>query len=472
VRACLIIVLISAICAPADTIYLKNGRRILADRVRQGSTHVEYDIGDNSYAIPKSLVDHVDATGMPPAEVAQAGLDSQKPASEMPEFTPSVTMDGNQVAVSVIKDGQVDTSVLDSLDRSGNAQMAAAGYFLAGQHEEQAGHRQRAQSYFEHALGLTPQNPAILTHYAAVLLRGGSYRQAMDEARQATMLAPDSPDAFAVLGFAQFMSDRSQEAVRSWKRSLQLRPDATVQQFLAKAQREVAAEADFSERETGHFTLRYEGRQTSDEFRRQLLQTLDADYNDLSTQLDAQPRYSIPVVLYTEQEFFDVTQAPGWTNAINDGKLRIPVSGLTEMTPELAHVLKHELAHSFINQLSAGRCPQWLHEGIAQLLEPRTAAPFGQRLGQLMSQHQALPFNMLEGSFIRFSTPEARLAYDESLAAAEYIRDTYGMDDLVRILRRIAEGSSTEAALRATIHTDYAGLENEVGAFLQEKYGK
>jgi tetratricopeptide (TPR) repeat protein len=472
VRACLIIVLISAICAPADTIYLKNGRQILADRVRQGATHVEYDIGDNSYAIPKSLVDHVDATGMPPSEGSASRPDEQKPASEMPAFTPSVTMDNAQVAVSVIKDGRVDTSVLDSLDRSGNAQLAAAGYFQAGRHEEEAGHRQQAQSYLQHALGLTPDNATILTHYAAVLLQGGNYRQAMEAAQRATRLSPDSPDAFTVLGFAQFMSDRSQEAVRSWKRSLQLRPDATVQQYLAKAQREVAAEADFSLSETGHFTLHYEGHQTSDEFRRQLLQALDTDYNDLSSQLDAQLRYSIPVVLYTEQEFFDVTQAPGWTNAINDGKLRIPVSGLTEMTPELARVLKHELAHSFINQLSAGRCPQWLHEGIAQLLEPRSAAPFGRRLGQLMSQHQALPFNMLEGSFIRFTTPEARLAYDESLATAEYVRDTYGMDDLVRILRRIAEGSSTEAALRATIHTDYAGLENEVGGFLQEKYGK
>ncbi|HLK33960.1 MAG TPA: hypothetical protein VKT29_12775, partial [Terriglobales bacterium] len=265
---------------------------------------------------------------------------------------------------------------------------------------------------------------------------------------------------------------RTKEAITSWKRSLELRPDSRVEQFLAKAQREVATEANFSERETGHFTLRYAGRQTSDEFRRQLLQALDADYNDLSTQLDGQPRYSIPVVLYTEQEFFDVTQAPGWSNAINDGKLRIPVSGLTDITPELARVLKHELAHSFINQLSAGRCPQWLHEGIAQLLEPRTAAPFGRRLGQLMVSHQALPFNLMDGSFVHFSAPEARLAYDESLATAEYIRDTYGMDDLVRILRRIAEGSSTEAALRATIHCDYAGLENEVGTFLQNKYGK
>lgn len=459
----------AAVSAPADTIYLKNGRRILADRVRQDAVHIEYDIGDNSYAIPKSLVDHIDAMGMPPS---QSSDEAQKPAAEMPAFTPSVSMDGSQVAVSVINNGQVDTSVLDSLDRSGNAQMAAAGYFLAGRHEEEAGHRQRAESYFTHALALTPDNAAILTHYAAVLLRGGNYRQALEAARRATLLAPDSPDAFTVLGFAQFMSDRSQDAIGSWKRSLQLRPDATVQQYLAKAQREVAAESDFSESETGHFTLRYQGRQTSDEFRRQLLQALEADYDDLASQLDAEPRYSIPVVLYTEQEFFDVTHAPSWTGAMNDGKLRIPVSGLTEMTPDLARVLKHELAHSFINQLSAGRCPQWLHEGIAQLLEPRTAAPFGARLGQLMSAHQALPFNMLEGSFVRFTTPEARLAYDESLAAAEYIRDTYGMDDLVRILRRIAEGSSTEAALRATIHTGYAGLENEVGSFLQDKYGK
>ncbi len=471
-RACLIIVLIAAVCAPADTIYLKNGRRILADRVRQGVTHVEYDIGDNSYAIPKSLVDHVDATGMPASEAAPATPEAQKPAAEMPAFTPSVSVDGSQVAVSVIKDGQVDTSVLDSLDRSGNAPMAAAGYFLAGRHEEEAGHRQQAQSYLSHALSLTPDNAAILTHYAAVLLQGGEYRRALDAASRATLLAPDSPDAFTVLGFAHFMLDRSQDAARSWKRSLQLRPDATVQQYLAKAQRELKTEADFSERETGHFTLRYEGRQTSDEFRRQLLRGLEADYSDLATQFGGEPRYSIPVILYTDQEFFDVTQAPGWTNAINDGKLRIPVSGLTEMTPELARVLKHELAHSFINQLSAGRCPQWLHEGIAQLLEPRSAAPFGRRLGELMSQHQALPFNMLEGSFIRFSTPEARLAYDESLAAAEYVRDTYGMDDLVRILQRISQGSSTEAALRATIHCDYAGLENEVGAFLQEKYGR
>jgi hypothetical protein len=39
--------------------------------------------------------------------------------------------------------------------------------------------------------------------------------------------------------------------------------------------------------------------------------------------------------------------------------------------------------------------------------------------------------------------------------AVQYIRDTYGMSDLQRILERLGQGISAEAALRATIHSDY-----------------
>ena len=72
---------------------------------------------------------------------------------------------------------------------------------------------------------------------------------------------------------------------------------------------------------------------------------------------------------------------------------------------------------------------------------------------------------------MRFSNVEASVAYLESLAAVEYISDTYGMSDVQRILQRIGEGSSAEAALRATVHTDYGQLESEVGRYLASKYG-
>src|SRR5207302_2268877 len=169
--------------------------------------------------------------------------------------------------------------------------------------------------------------------------------------------------------------------------------------------------------------------------------------------------------------YFDVTHAPSWTGEVHDAKLRIPISGVTSVPPELARVLKHELAHSFIDQISAGRCPQWLHEGIAQLLEPKTTDTRGHRLAQVFRAQREIPFYVLEGGFMRFSKVEAVLAYDESLAAAEYISDTYGLSDLQRILDRIGQGSSTEAALRTTIHSNSGELDSEVGKYLKIRYG-
>jgi Peptidase MA superfamily len=243
-----------------------------------------------------------------------------------------------------------------------------------------------------------------------------------------------------------------------------------VQKYLEKAQRDATAEADYTQHESSHFTLKYEGKETSDSLRSQLVATLESEYDDLVRELGIAPRNSISVVLYTEQSFFDVTQAPSWSGAVYDGKLRIPINGLSSVTPELARVLKHELAHSFISQLSGGRCPQWLNEGIAQAVEPKQVS-HGQLLADLFRTQREIPLNALEGSFMQFSGVQATVAYEESLAAVQYISDTYGMSDLQRILERLGQGSSTEAALRATIHSDYGQLENEVGKYLAGKYG-
>src|SRR5665811_73273 len=113
----LFIVLASALTgARADTIHLKNGRTILADRVRETNNHYEYDIGDDSYAIPKSTVDHVDAGGMPAhAESAAAKV------ADLPAFAPadSLANEGDLVD-RIIKEGKVSSDVLASLESKGN----------------------------------------------------------------------------------------------------------------------------------------------------------------------------------------------------------------------------------------------------------------------------------------------------------------------------------------------------------------
>jgi tetratricopeptide (TPR) repeat protein len=457
--------------ASADTIHLKNGRTILADHVRENGSHYEYDIGDDSYAIPKSSVDRVEAGGMPAVRTASAGtIDSVPP---LPSFAPVETLaNGGDLVKTIIPDGKIDFDALAKLEGKGNAELAATADFIAGKFEFDHGNINESRHYFDSALRFEPENATVLIYYAASLARTGNAMQALTYAQRAVAAAPDSPDAFTMLGYAQQASDRTKDAITSWKRSLELRPDATVQQYLAKAQREQNVETDFAQHESSHFVMHYEGRQTSEAFRGQILAALESDYDDLSRDLGTPPRDNILVTLYTEQAFFDVTRAPSWSGALNDGKLRIPISGLSSMTPDLARVLKHELTHSFINQISAGRCPPWLHEGIAQMLEPKTLGGDGRQLAQLFKAQQYIPMNVLEGSFMGFSGVQAHLAYAESLAAVSYINDTSGMGDIQRILQLLGQGSSTEAALRTTIHSDYGQLEVDLAKYLSDKYGQ
>jgi len=464
------LLLLSALIGPAatslraDVIHLKNGRAIWAERVREEGERIEYEVGDDSYSIPKSLVERVEAgISVPTGRGTHDGPD-------LPMFVPADSNNKDSLlAEKVVHDGQVDEGELSRLEQSGNASTIAAAYFNAGKYEFEHGNLPKARPYLETALRFDGENPSVLNYYAVLLAKTGHASEALPFAERAVRAAPNSPDALTVLGYVEYSADRDQDAIRTWKRSLELRPDATVQGYLAKAQRDANVQANYSERESSHFTLRYEGEQTSESFRSQLLATLDSEYNDLVRELGIAPRNNIAVVLYTQQTFFDVTQAPSWSGAINDGKLRIPVQGMTSVTPELARVLKHELAHSFINQLSVGRCPQWLNEGIAQLAEPKPLSN-GSRLAELYKNQQEIPLNALEGSFTRFSSAQATLAYAESLAAVQYISETYGMSDLQRILERLGQGMSSEAAIHEILHSSYGDLETELAKYLTSKY--
>ncbi|MFI5087182.1 MAG: peptidase MA family metallohydrolase [Terriglobales bacterium] len=453
----------------ADTIYLKNGRTIFADKATENGPRVYYEVGDDAYAIPKALVDHIEAGGAPPPRSASPS--SPKPA-DVPNVSGSI-VGSDAVALKIIKDGHVDSEALAALERAGSAEQAAAGFFLAGRHEFERGARERARFYLDRALSFAPQNDVILVSYASVLIQLGRPADAIPLAERATRAAPNSADAWMILGFAGYSADRLPQAVIAWKRSLALRPNDNVQQYLARAQRELTTESEFSQADSGHFSFHYEGATTSADLRQQVQASLESSYSDLVRDLGISPRQNISVSLYTNQAFFDVTEAPSWIGALNDGKLRIPIQGLSAVTPDLARVLKHELAHSFINQVSRGRCPQWLNEGIAQLVEPKQLGPTrGRRLAELYRGGHQIPLATLEQSFLSFSPFEAILAYDESLAAAEYIRDTYGIGELRSILERLGDGSSTETSLRVTIHSGYSDLEDQIARHLYLKYGK
>jgi hypothetical protein len=160
------------------------------------------------------------------------------------------------------------------------------------------------------------------------------------------------------------------------------------------------------------------------------------------------------VILYTQQAFADITQAPNWVGALNDGRIRVPVQGLSNMTPELSRVLKHELTHSFVQQKTRGHAPTWIQEGLAQWMEGKRSDRNASALLAIYRSDPSLGSRHFAGDWMKLSGVDASAAYAWALANIEFIVQAGGMGDVDRILDRLAAEESDEAAIVAVLRND------------------
>ena len=456
--------------AAADTIVLKNGRRIVAENVTDDGTRVTYQTPAGQLTIPKSIVARIEHDDFTYSSASSA---SSQPPVSAPQVEP--VRGYEDVAARAVHGDAVDYSYIAQLEtdaRSGAtiavAKVAAA-HHAAAQYLVGKGDTDAAIQQYRQALVFAPQNVGLLLNLAVLYLRESQFTTALDPLERARRAAPDSADVAKLMGWAYYGANKIDQAIEEWQRAERLRLDPEVEQALEKARRDKSEEDSYREGETIHFDLKYYGGAAPD-LARGILRTLEDDFRDLESQLDYTPPERIAVILYTEQAFADITRAPGWVGALNDGRLRIPVQGLTSVTPELAHVLKHELTHSFVGQKSHNRAPTWLQEGVAQWMEGRRSSGDAGALINAAGQGMVPQLGAMGGSWMGLSGNAAAFAYAWSLAVVESIIDAGGVSDISRLLDRIATTSTTEVALQETLHLSYDDLNQQTVAYLKRAY--
>jgi tetratricopeptide (TPR) repeat protein len=461
--------------ASGDTIYLKNGRKIAATHVTQESGQVTYETQAGFLSLPVSIVDHIVRDAAPLDSTAGTAADR---AANLPIAPPSPmgAPAADPSANSAVRDGSIDLNLLAKLESEANAnptpaaiQRVIAAESAAAQFEISVGDFPQAAAHYDVGLRFEPDNVSLLLETAYLHLRRSEYSAALNLLERARRVEPDSPDAAKLSGWAYYGLNRLSDAVTEWKRALSLKPDAEVQHALEKAERDEGEEAGYREGETTHFRLRYNG-EAAPELAREVLQTLEKEFEEISSTLNYVPPEPIGVVLYTNQTFTDITRAPSWSGALNDGRIRVPVEGLTSMTSELARVLKHELTHSFVGQKTDGHCPVWLQEGLAQYMEGKRSRGNAGALIAAYENHMDFSLASYETSWLNLPRDVAANAYAWSLATVEAMLTAGTMDDMTQILDRLAAGSTAEDAIRATLRDSYSDLTQFTVQFLRKAY--
>jgi hypothetical protein len=375
-----------------------------------------------------------------------------------------------------VRDGSIDNALLSKLESEAEASptptavaRVVAAESAAAQFEISVGDFDRALARYNAGLRFDHENAGLLMGSAYLHLRRSEYTAALDLLDRARRIDPDSAEVAKLSGWAYYGLNRVDDAVTQWKRAMELKPDSETERALEKAERDAQEEAEYREGETAHFRLKYNG-DAAPELAEAVLKTLESEFDEISATLNYVPPEPIGVILYTNQTFTDITRAPSWSGALNDGRIRVPVEGLISMTDELARVLKHELTHSFVGQKTGGRCPVWLQEGIAQYMEGKRSRVNAGTLTAAYENHMEFSLLSYESSWLNLPRDAASNAYAWSLAVVETIMTENGVDDLERILDRIAAGSSTEDATRAVLHEDYSELMLSTAQFLRKAY--
>ena len=468
--------------AAGDTIVLKNGRRIVALTAVVDGEKVRYQTAAGELSLPKSMVDHIERGGG--SSVSELGAGSGEGsgagsgAANLAITPPAIEANANNAAIEsrAVHDGAIDRVFLARLEseaRSGDPaanENAAMGHHAASQFELARGDMEHALIDERAALTYAPEDVLLLLNVAYLHLRQSEYKQALDYLERARRVAPSNPDVAKLSGWAYYGMNKLEQAVAEWQRALALRPDAEVRTALEKAQRDQQEEENYRENESNHFTLRYSGG-AEPALAREVIRTLEKHFSTVESELNFSPREPIGVILYTQQAFADITRAPGWAGAMNDGRIRVPVQGLTQITPELSQVLKHELTHSFVRQKTRGRAPAWIQEGLAQWMEGKRSGLNAAVLVQDYDGKRSIALGELEGSWMRLSSNAVAYAYAWALANVEYIVQVDGMVDVERVLDRIAAGSATEAAVHDVLHTGYEDLMKSTAEYLRKTYG-
>jgi tetratricopeptide (TPR) repeat protein len=313
----------------------------------------------------------------------------------------------------------------------------------AGWKALQAGNGRRALTLFNEALTLRPNDPVLLTGAGAALRMEGRPRDAMTRLKQAVALRPDLTEASILLGDIAFDEGDAALAIKTYENALKHRPgEPVLRSKLAEWKQENDTHKAFEEERYDRFRVMFEGR-AEQATASQAVAILNRGFWRIGEKLGSFPPGTIVTILYTEQQFRDITRAPDWSGGQYDGRIRIPVAGATQKPQLFERVLVHELTHAMLDAIAGPRLPTWLNEGLAQYFEG--ADPEAARR-RLKAVGRTMPLRSLERGFRQFDGVQAQVAYDQSLLAVGVMLDRPGFGWHV-LLSRLAGGQTFAEAI-------------------------
>ena len=301
---------------------------------------------------------------------------------------------------------------------------------------------EKAASAFRAALAAHPRDPNALAGAGVAAHVLGQDDDAITYLKKALEVRPDFVDAALFLGPIAYSRGDLDLAIETYERVVKIAPaNAQASHQLQDWKKEAELHDKFTSRLGARFNVMFEG-PAQRAIAERVSTGLEAAYLRVGSIMRQYPPEAITAILYTQEQFRDITKSPPWAGGAYDGRIRIPVMGALKTPAELDRVVTHEYVHALI-QATTPRMPRWLNEGLATYLEPGSHAWL---TAPLRTAPAFIPLENLDDGFLTSNGTIAGLAYAESFVATRVLVRRLG-PNLPVFLQYVGNGTTLDQAL-------------------------
>ena len=187
-------------------------------------------------------------------------------------------------------------------------------------------------------------------------------------------------------------------------------------------------------------------------------------HHTLTSTFGAAPPFRTSIRIMDETDFYQLTGAPEWTNAMFfRGEIIIPLEpGKPIDRTNLLRSIKHEYSHAVLSAMSGGLIPGWIDEGLAQWIEGAENPVLKASLKKYLRQADPISLQLLQGGFTKLPSSMVPAAYAESLIATQAIIRAYGEKRIGRYLKNLRDGMDKEMAFQSAFEISLGTFEEKL----------
>jgi len=352
----------------------------------------------------------------------------------------------------IVATGFVLFCVISGAADQGLAESSGAALGRQGWEAIRAGQITEASRLFHDAIAENAHDATLFLGAGLVAHLQGQEMEARTALQEAVRLNPKLTAAALLLGDITYRMGDLETAVRTYEAALEVEPNnAQIRGRLESWRKEAALHNRFQQSLSPHFTVLFEG-PAEQRLAAAAVDALEAAYWRIGTALLAYPPTVITVVLYTDEQFRDITRSPAWAGGVFDGKIRVPMRGALNDPRQLEKVLAHEFTHALVKSLVPRGVPTWVDEGLAVVFEMGDLK-WAERLARRAPSLVPLP--RLHDGFLSLPADQVPLAYAESALAVRMLIERGGIPALTALLQDLAAGQEFTQAFERRVFLSY-----------------